>query len=126
MGYRKILVVEDDMTRRIVLEEIVKRIEILGNHYITDNVDDAKSYIDLNDDVDLVIMGWELPASIAYPIADAENGRELLRFVKSRNIKSIICSTRATELSKDTEFATTPTILPNPFDSLESRIKDYL
>ena len=126
MGYRKILVVEDDMTRRIVLEEIVKRIEILGNHYITDNVSDAKSYIDLNDDVDLVIMGWELPASIADPIADAENGRELLRFVKSHNIKSIICSTRATELSKDTEFATTPIILPNPFDSLEGRIKDYL
>ncbi|MBQ3305849.1 response regulator [Candidatus Saccharibacteria bacterium] len=124
-GYKRILVVEDDTTRQIVLKDIAQKIDVLGDCYLTDNLDDAKAYIVDHDDVDLVIMGWEFPTSIANRVVE-KNGEELLRFVKNCQIKAVVCSMCATELAHDPDLSGTPLVMPVPFDSLEERIKQYL
>ena len=126
MGYKRILIVEDDMPRQSTLKTAAERLDVLADIYVTDNLEDAKSYISGHSDVELVIMGWDFPTSIANMMIKEENGEKLLRFVKNCGIKAVVCSNRAEQLKKDPELSGTPVILPIPLGAIEERLKERL
>ncbi|MBQ6354887.1 response regulator [Candidatus Saccharibacteria bacterium] len=121
MGYKRILIVEDDMPRQLTLKSAAEKLDVLADIYVTDNLDEAKSYISGHSDTELVIMGWDFPASISSMIVE-ENGEELLRFVKNCGIKAVVCSNRAEQLRDDPELSGTPLILPIPLGTVEERL----
>lgn len=125
MGWKRILIVEDDMPRQLTLKTAAERLDVLADIYTTDNLADAKDYIERHDDTELVLMGWDFPKSISETIVE-ENGEELLRFAKERNIKTVVCSNRAKQLKDDPELAGTPLILPIPLGAVGERLKECL
>lgn len=125
MAYRKILLVEDEPTRKIVLEDAVKQIDPIADRYIVDNLEEAKDYLSGNR-VDLVILGWDFPTSKQDRIVE-QNGPKLLDYIEKqqRGIKTIVCSSCATELLRG-ERTGVPMVMPTPFDGLADRLRIFM
>lgn len=126
MAYSKILIVEDDPTREIMLKNAATIIDALADCYSVKNLSQAKSYIEQNSDISLLIMGWELPVDMATPFAESKNGSILLQIAKERKIKTIVCSSQEPWIKDSSELKGTPVISPTPFETLDKRIKELL
>lgn len=120
MGYKGVLIVEDDRLRRHALEDAVRALKLTSTGLIsTDNLSEAIAIIK-NNRIECVIMGWDFPSG-PQNFKIEENGGELLQVVKKMGLKAVICTNRAGQLT-DEELLGTPVIPPIPIGNLDERL----